>query len=1146
MGVDEDVLGRLRIGPSVLFIGQRYLSLDTGRDPVLELISRKYNAGERIENWEDALKTSLTRQGPEFTVWLDSVSRNMPRPAWLQVVADFAWSALYTSAVDSVWVDALRTPWREIGRTVYTDSDRPDQPRNKLDLSCTLLFGSSRWADHSPIPMSPFELRRRRQHAVSLARRIPDLVTPRGILVLEGYGPDDWMSPDELALILDELGVGQTHVFSTSAQLASHPDMEMLVQAGKVVFHDEPLAALLTRGMEAGQIKSGMPLTGRETGHRIELKDRVLDIPVDLWRRTLHSSVILEDNLLADPPPLTGPARYSAFRQFLSHSDGKPDWAGYARGFAFDRDFEALLLEVVDSALAGKHLPDRPIIVHGATGTGKTVALAKLAFNIRRRRAHAVLFIPNRERPPAFAEIEGFVSWADDQGATGVLVVWDGMGSYEDYSALVQYLASRGSPAVVVGSMYRDESLSGRHVIDVPTTIRANEAERFARYLRKVDESLGRVTPSEKFIQEQGFLVSLYRLLPPSRLQLRTGVIREVGLAEARMTQTERERGVSITPRTAMELALAEAGVLDAIPPMLEQRTHLAGEDLPVVKKLTGLVMVPGQFGLRVPLELLLRALGRENYQDFIHLIGETDIFQWYEDEDGNIDVGPRTALEAEIVSQGRFGGASIEIEVVNELVRNLTHASSAIGSNREIEFISRLAQKIDPKQGPRRYQPYFDRVADALQSVRSERSVVDPKLMLQEGHLRREWVRSLEESAASDPKLRALEAGQLALETALEEVEEKFRNNRYLATNLATELAATLSTMAVVIMRSAGDRNQAMGYYRDAMDWLRDAQRWLPTSYYPLDVTAWSLADLVELGLLDGNARAEALALVIGAFESADPESFSDRDREQYLRRQQEIGRLFHQVDMEESAYEELLRSGSTAGIIVRALGMAGGPISAHWTIEGSAEAYAFCEQERQKLPKGVDQRYLETSLNLWWYSRAGERPFTRERVALPFSEADWIQVDRLTAAALEHGESIRPTRLLFLRGLSQFHLGEVSRAIATLKEVERESSSIRSRWNTIRAYVASTPTGEPQTFHGLIADAYEGGTRGEVFVEELHNRVGIRSVDFGRVPLGPGEPVRGGFMISFSLQGPIADSRALYDRARERERAPEARPHP
>jgi hypothetical protein len=98
-------------------------------------------------------------------------------------------------------------------------------------------------------PVTKFDWRKRRQIAVSLARRLPEILTPMGTLAIEGYGgEEDWLPPDDLVPILDMLNPGQAHLFSCTEDLVRNPDIRELVDRRKLILHKEKLAVLMAKG----------------------------------------------------------------------------------------------------------------------------------------------------------------------------------------------------------------------------------------------------------------------------------------------------------------------------------------------------------------------------------------------------------------------------------------------------------------------------------------------------------------------------------------------------------------------------------------------------------------------------------------------------------------------------------------------------------------------------------------------------------------------------------------------------------------------------------------------------------------------------------------------------------------------------------
>ena len=132
----DEFYTRLKQGPAFLFLGQSYLGLETGIDPFLSEILRKYGGhGEEKGSYHDILDGEAARSVDAALAWMDERCRHLSAPEWLKIVASYAWSGVYTSATDSIWPACFRTSWREI-QPVFEEKYKPSDPRNRRLLHC--------------------------------------------------------------------------------------------------------------------------------------------------------------------------------------------------------------------------------------------------------------------------------------------------------------------------------------------------------------------------------------------------------------------------------------------------------------------------------------------------------------------------------------------------------------------------------------------------------------------------------------------------------------------------------------------------------------------------------------------------------------------------------------------------------------------------------------------------------------------------------------------------------------------------------------------------------------------------------------------------------------------------------------------------
>src|SRR4051812_32024820 len=109
----RDFLEQLGRGPAVLLLGQKHLSLDTGEDPLLKQVADKYGL-ESPNDYDVLLDLGLDEAPDTALAWLDERCQRIPTQDHMEILAEYPWSAVVTSAVDTVWPTAFRVPWREI------------------------------------------------------------------------------------------------------------------------------------------------------------------------------------------------------------------------------------------------------------------------------------------------------------------------------------------------------------------------------------------------------------------------------------------------------------------------------------------------------------------------------------------------------------------------------------------------------------------------------------------------------------------------------------------------------------------------------------------------------------------------------------------------------------------------------------------------------------------------------------------------------------------------------------------------------------------------------------------------------------------------------------------------------------------------
>lgn len=194
---------QLKQGPAFLFLGQDYLKLDTGKNPFLQGILRKYGGDSPGESYDEVFQSSAAADGNNSIAWMDGLCDRLAAPQWLETISHYPWSGVFSSSFDDIWLRTFRIPWRDI-QSVYEDKYKFHNIRSRTHLNCVFLYGSIAGTDEGQIPpLNKLAKIKRKPIATSLLNRLPDLVSPFGTLVIEGYaGNRDWVLPEDIYPIL--------------------------------------------------------------------------------------------------------------------------------------------------------------------------------------------------------------------------------------------------------------------------------------------------------------------------------------------------------------------------------------------------------------------------------------------------------------------------------------------------------------------------------------------------------------------------------------------------------------------------------------------------------------------------------------------------------------------------------------------------------------------------------------------------------------------------------------------------------------------------------------------------------------------------------------------------------------------------------
>lgn len=1109
---DADLLDRLATGPSFLLIGQSWPRVGTGAtDPLAVALESSRSDAERPY---DAL-IALGRRGARAVV--DDLARlndDALVPEWMANVASFPWNGAFTTAIDGVLLRALDAKWRRVVPVVGRDV-RKQARRSPTELRVSLLFGGAGQPEDSQPPASRVELAARRGDARSVLGDLAEgLLTPRGVLVLEGYAPGDWLSPEDLYTLIAQFLPGQAHLFSANDALLADEFLSAAVDTGHLVTHTETLASFMASAQDAGRLVR--PALHQDVDARfLRLRREAHAVPRDVWNRVVASARPIDLSLLSPVLSASLATDYERFRSFLDGGDTPAFWSGLASSFNFERSFEPTLKAATLERLRGEEVPD-PIIVAGQSGSGKTVALASLARAIALEGEFAVLHVPRRPVRPQIAAIDEFALWAETAGARGTLLVWDGMLDTDDYFSLAHQLRGRGRKALIVGSTYRAAGLL-EGAVDVPGVLDVTEAIAVQRWLGRF-----RITIAESdrhlLHEDASFLAALYRLLPESRRQIRRGLVLELRTAEETIERRSSSMGATHDGGgTLLAEALRRAGLLTPLlaPPTRELAVgqDVAFADRSTIERLTNMVVAAGQHDVNVPLELVLRAVGREGAMAIVELIKQIDIIRWFEDESGEQALGLRTSLEGRILADAEFASARSEWDAIAELFRELRPRPGFGGP--EVQFAVDLVQRIGPQSDSRnQYLPTYLSFVEALREARLTSARSHPRLLLAEANLAREyvkWNQSPTGRLTREERLAVFGEAEQALEAALElEAAPQTR------LNVLTELASNLgSQLFEEHIHTAPDTSLVLSLVTRIAERVQQARALDPTNYYPVDVIGWVARAALEVESLPEADRVRILADAAASFESVDRELLTPRQAALFDSRSIDVAQLLEDPAAAHDHLERLEQSGDPAAFYLLALRKAQlrGP---ELNVSAVREALGRLRSAPPEVRR--DWRCARLTVDLFWITVTGRRLLGSRGVPLFLTAAQWQEALDLVSDLSPYATFDR-YRLDFLRALALFHLGRYQQADDAFHELDRATTNLAQRIQT--SFVEAGPDLSPAVFTGQVQTVRNDQSRGTVWVEQLRVELPFIPRRFGQEMVAKGDPLPE-FVIEYNYRGP------------------------
>lgn len=1079
---------RINHGQAYLLLGQDYLQNEI-KNSFFSKIAQKL----AVENTNNDIYLSLqsvSNNVEDLLQLIQTEADYMNLPDWGKYLSLVYWNGVITTAVEPFVERMFRLEVRDIQPVYQFGRNLPYNFRSKQCMHLSYLYGCvNQMEEGVRPPCSPFDLPKYNANALNLINRIDkEFITPMGALAVDGYDyRNDWLKEDVFFAMCSRLDKGQVYYFGFKEEYLDSIYIKKLVEDGIVIPIQESIGFLMGQAEAEGIIShENDDIVDGDLIISINNERRVF--PRNKYKGIKKSCRVLDDYSFDFVDNNTDEDIYK-FGDFLYRSSVEPVWEAYYRGMSVVRNFERNVEEKIEDQLRSDTLSQKPIIIYGQSGTGKSVALASLAYNFKMKKKNPVLYIDCRNRDLDNSDIEDFCSWCND---SKVLVFWDlsthgnGVGRYIE---LNDYLASKGKKALIIGTSYAlRKDIRNTHPADyfeASVELNENEAERFeAVYKKYTGRELSDVW-TQKY--DNNFLTVLYRLLPGTKYAIRKGLIDEISYDTVDLSEV-----ISFQEKnTYMAQLLQRAGV-----PVASIEEKREGNKI-CVGNIIRIVSVIGQYGTPLPFEIVYRFMEGEVSYFVGTLLDRIDFLHVETDMNGNLQLYPRSSLEAEIL-------ANSSAIIMEERVRLIEKVISIV-TDKEIYFLIELLKAIGPNSGSDKFsfKDYYLVIAEAVQKLRVENGVFNEGTILQEASYVREYFKCYKKEA----DLEKLISMQKLLNSQIDSLGGDLNNNRKknVYGQFLIELSSNVGTELMYYCDAKADSSLILSTYERLDNILEKALIVSPDPYYPVDIWGWSIKGVLDKVRLDKDKQNEMITKLSHLFMEVAWENPELLSREDYNSRLATVNLLENQAicDMSENAFQRLLCMKSDSGIYLRAKQMIQEvDMSKHISesdVKKLEAAISYIRGEEFKDVVNGSLRCQYLLLRLTWMSIIKEPLFYKEKTVLSFTKEEWEGIYFILQNIVHLSLEV-PAMIDYLLAICEFHMGKESDSFNRFYMIKDNTTYGRRR--PVLYYIASdcSKRAVAREFRGQLKSIEKDRERAVFYFPDLRKNLFYYNRDFAQ----------------------------------------------
>lgn len=626
-------------GPKLLLLGQDYLEDYSDEYFLKAELNQLYFEEEKEENQKiyDFLLDSSYKLKDNVSTWneffikFELLSGQLSISNKLQLIGSVLWNGVVTTSTDGLLDNIFSDGNRNIVNVIDANQ-RVSNFSSSENLHITKLFGDMQH-DDLRIPKNKIEESKFYHEAINILTKFytPELLTQFGTLFIESYNPlTDWLNDEKIFPVLSKFGEKQILFFSFKDEFLKSEYIKELIDQGIILPYRESLSSYLeTIKLNDSEVSDELFSSGYDEGiSTIKISKKRVKIPKNIKSNQfkilddyLNLKSIFEEEYVED-----------LYREFHYSSGKNPNWDHFKMKFNIEREFEE---DVVDILLKSKKLEfDKKdiVLVKGQNSSGKSISFANIAFKLKSVYDEVVLYIPQiLGSIDDFVAIDNFCEWAEQNNSKLVYIFCDcsfDESSIDKYLLLNNYLLERGRNIQIVGTIYNlnDDFLSSwipNKTFECSISLTDVEKENLIENIKKYSVLERSIVDS---IEDKNLLVSIYRLLPETRKNIRLGTVREGEYSKRRLKEGINQEVFSNNPF----YLFFKNEDKEVITKSLENID---------VSKLFELICFVGQYDLSIPIDLLFRTSNHKFTGEVFKILEQIDFFRINTLEDGGMSI---------------------------------------------------------------------------------------------------------------------------------------------------------------------------------------------------------------------------------------------------------------------------------------------------------------------------------------------------------------------------------------------------------------------------------------------------------------------------------------------------------------------------